>query len=343
MFIALCCVRLHARAALLMEEPYGFFGALNPTGHNAIYFARVCAQTPVQLRRCNPGELGVVIARYQGIDQYDWVAIPLVPYLYSVESATEIPGRVDRDTVTQMRERYRETHLLALGNNLPSGNLFRDGWAQLLGVAYERRTYAFRFETTAEQDDTFIARMNAGKNRSHFELLYNNCADFARVVLDTSFPGVFKRSFLPDAGMTTPKQIAYKLVRHARRHPDLSLMVIEIPQVPGYRRESHSNKSVAESLTTTVYAVPIVFLNPYLAGGLFLDYLVRGRHHLIPKDPPVLEPDHLSLLTASALIPENPGSEGAQVPNVAQGGSAETQSPAVSAKSGLLESKATHE
>ena len=35
-----------AQAALLMEEPYGFFGTLNPTGHNAIYFERVCAETP---------------------------------------------------------------------------------------------------------------------------------------------------------------------------------------------------------------------------------------------------------------------------------------------------------
>jgi len=60
----------HAQAALLMEEPYGFFGALNPTGHTAIYFARVCAETPVRIRRCAPGELGSVISRYQGIAGY---------------------------------------------------------------------------------------------------------------------------------------------------------------------------------------------------------------------------------------------------------------------------------
>src|SRR5579863_5093388 len=131
-FFAFCGAQVFAQAALFMEEPYGFFGALNPTGHNAIYFARVCAQTPVQLRRCNPGELGVVIARYDGIGPYDWIAIPLVPYLYSVESTMKIPERVDREAVMRMRERYRESHLLTLGNDLPSGNLFRDGWAQLL-------------------------------------------------------------------------------------------------------------------------------------------------------------------------------------------------------------------
>jgi hypothetical protein len=340
--LAICSPRSHAQAALLMEEPYGFFGALNPTGHNAIYFERVCAETPIQLRRCARGELGVVIARYQGISGYDWVAIPLVPYLYSVESASEVPARVNRKTVTQMRERYHEAHLLALGESLPAGNFGRGGWNQLLGVAYERRIYAFRFETTPEQDDAFIARMNRGENRSHFELLLSNCADFARVVLNTYFPLVFQRSIFPDAGVTTPKQIAYKLVRYARIHPEVQLTVFEIPQVPGYRRLSHSNKSIAESLTTTAYAVPLVLINPYLAGGLFVDYLVRGRFHLIPRHPLVLAPANLSALTDSALAAQNPESAGTLAPGAAAQTSAETQA-SNTANSGLREMKATHE
>jgi hypothetical protein len=48
----------------------------------------------------------------------------------------------------------------------------------MLGAAYERRIYAFRFDTTPEQDDALIARMNAGPNRSHFQLFFSNCADF---------------------------------------------------------------------------------------------------------------------------------------------------------------------
>src|ERR1017187_10047167 len=88
--------RSHSQAALLMEEPYGFFGTLNPTGHIAIYFGNICAETPVELRRCQPGELGAVIARYQGIRGYDWVAIPLIPYLYSVEDPSDVPDKVDR-------------------------------------------------------------------------------------------------------------------------------------------------------------------------------------------------------------------------------------------------------
>jgi hypothetical protein len=341
--LAACnCTRGHAQAALLMEEPYAFFGTLNPTGHNAIYLGRVCAETPVKLRRCEAGELGVVIARYEGIDGYDWVAIPLIPYLYSVEKASEVPDHVDRDMVRRLRNRYHEVHLESLGEHVPAGSLMRGGWTQLVGTAYERRIYAFRFETTAAQDDALIARMNAGPNQSHFQLLFSNCADFARAALNTYFPGTFRRSIFPDAGVTTPKQIAFKLVRYARSHPETQLTVFEIPQVPGYRRRSHSNKSIAESFVTTGYAVPIAMTNPYLAGGLLVDYLVRGRYHLIPKHPQILGPNNFFALTGTADAAQNSGSAGAQVPSVATSGSAETQGTII-AHPGLREIKATHE
>lgn len=54
---------LNAAITLLVEEPYGVFGALTPTGHAAVYLDRICAETPTVLRRCRAGELGVVISR----------------------------------------------------------------------------------------------------------------------------------------------------------------------------------------------------------------------------------------------------------------------------------------
>lgn len=299
-FFLLCAAsRSHGQAALLMEEPYGFFGTVNPTGHTAIYFAHICAETPTILRRCEPGESGAVISRYSGVGGYDWVAIPLVPYLYSVEDIDAVPDHVDKDTVNRLRDKYREAHLLSLGANIPRGGFFSGGWTELVGVAYERRMYAFRFNTTPEQDDAFIARLNDSRNESHFQLLFNNCSDFSRAVLNEYFPRTFRRSIFPDAGMTTPKQITYKLERYAKKHPEIQLEVFEIPQVPGYRRLSRTNKSVSESLITTGYAIPIAVLNPYLAGGLFVDYVVRGRYHLIPKDPQKLTPETLAALTVS--------------------------------------------
>ena len=59
----LCCgftsLRAHAGATLLLEEPYSVDGAFAGTGHTAVYLDRVCADTPLLLRRCTPGEMGV--------------------------------------------------------------------------------------------------------------------------------------------------------------------------------------------------------------------------------------------------------------------------------------------
>jgi hypothetical protein len=216
------------------------------------------------------------------------------------------------------------------------------GWTQLLGLSYERRIYVLRFETSEAQDDAFIARMNNGSNRTSFNLMFANCSDFARQKLSFYFPGTFRRGVFPDAGMTTPKQIAHSLVRYAQKHPETQLTVFEIPQIPGYRRLSRSNKSVAELLSTTVYAVPIALVNPYLAGGLFVDYFLRGRYHLIPKYPQKLGPDNFLPLTAQARAAENPVSAGAQVLSAAASLPAETRDTAT-ANIGLAEIKDAHE
>src|SRR6478609_4713343 len=84
-----------ANVTVLLEEPYSYDGAFAGTGHTALYFSRACAATPVTLRRCNPGERGVVISRYTRIAGYDWIAIPLVPYLYAVENAEDVPLYAD--------------------------------------------------------------------------------------------------------------------------------------------------------------------------------------------------------------------------------------------------------
>lgn len=297
-------LRAHAQAALLMEEPYGLFGAINPTGHTAIYLARVCAATPLKLRRCQPGEPGAVISRYQGINGYDWVAMPLVPYLYATEGIEDVPTQVDRPTVRRLRARYHEAHLLMLGEDLPEGSFTHGGWAELIGVSYERRIFAYRFNTTTAQDDALIALLNASVNTSHFNILYNNCADFARGVLDHYFPGHFRRALLPDAGMTTPKMMAERLMRYGRKHPAMGLTVYELPQIPGYRRSSVPNKNIAETLTTrSVYVVPLAIVNPYLTSALAIDYFARGRAHIVPRHPVTLDP---FMLTALADGPRGP-------------------------------------
>jgi hypothetical protein len=319
--------RGHARGVLLMEEPYGFFGTLLPIGHSAIYLDQVCAETPLVLRRCRAGEQGAVITRNAGIAGYDWVAIPIIPYLYSVENSSEIPSHADRKAVWKIRNRYHESHLRSLGDNVTAGNFIRGGWALLVGMSYERRIYAFSFETTPEQDQALIARINAGKNRSHFNYLFNNCSDFDRFVLNIYFPRTFRRSLFTDAAITTPKAISHKLVQYAHKHPEMQLTIFEIPQVPGYRRQSRPNKGVAEGLLTTGYAIPIALANPYVAGGIFVEYLARGRFHLSLGHPQILGPENLSALTTAANAAQNSGSAVVQAHGAAANDPAKTQAP----------------
>jgi len=121
-----------------MEDAVGFSRSLDPTGQEAVYFVRICAASPTQLRRCSPGESGVVISRYKGIEGYDWLAIPLIPYLYSVDRGSQVPARVNPETVHEMRSRYHETHLMTLGDDVPEGSRTHRGWNQLVGASYER-------------------------------------------------------------------------------------------------------------------------------------------------------------------------------------------------------------
>src|SRR5712692_8941291 len=92
LLVFLCLVpQARADVTILLEEPYSYDGAFAGTGHTAIYLTRVCAASSTRLRRCQPGEPGVVISRYHRIAGYDWIAVPLYPYLYAVERPEDVP------------------------------------------------------------------------------------------------------------------------------------------------------------------------------------------------------------------------------------------------------------
>jgi hypothetical protein len=283
-FLLFCGTRGDASVALLMEEPYGDFGAFNPTGHAAVYLNHVCAETPTQLRMCRNGEYGVVISRYHKIHGYDWIAIPLIPYLYSVETMDEIPATIDKAEIAVLRDKYRRAHLMELAEDTKRGGTPDGEWTQLVGSSYDRMIHGFEVESTQEQDERFVAYVNDKKNVGHFNLLFHNCADFSRVVLDIYFPHAIHRNFFADAGLMTPKQAARSLVKYGKEHPEVKMTAFVIPQVQGEMPRSHRVDGVAESLVKSKkYLIPLVVLNPEVTGGIVVAYLVDGRLKL-PKD-----------------------------------------------------------
>jgi hypothetical protein len=284
-----------AEAALFLEEPFGAFGHMNPTGHAAVYLSRVCAESPTVLRACEPGETGVVISRYRRVGGYDWIAIPLIPYLYAVDQPEHVPLYVNAEMVASLRDNYRRSHLEQIAPDGAGGKTPDGEWIQLVGAAYERKIYSFEIETTEAQDDRLIEKLNSGKNGSHFNLLLHNCADFSRGILNTYYPHATHRSLFADQGITTPKQIAESLVSYSKRPPDLQFSCFVIAQAPGTLPRSGAVRGVFEAfLKSKKYVLPVAALHPLIASGMVVAYLTmaccdRHRHfasHLDGKAEP---------------------------------------------------------
>ncbi|HEX5234456.1 MAG TPA: hypothetical protein VFW25_03895 [Silvibacterium sp.] len=289
---ALCSAQARAgKVALLLEEPYGQFGSMNPTGHAAVYLSDVCAETPVRLRRCEPGETGVVLSRYHRIGGYDWIAMPLMPYLYAVNNSDGIPVSADSALAMRMRNEYRRTYLMQYAPDDPNREIPAGDWAELVGESYDRKIYGFSLDTRPEQDDALIAILNDSRNRSHFNLLFSNCANFAEKILNFYFPHSIHRNFIADAGVMTPKQTARSLQKYAKRHSDLEFTTFVIPQVPGTIHRSTPVHGVIESLVESKkYVLPLACLHPVIAASLLAVYFGNGRFHPAAHVDTVFDP-----------------------------------------------------
>ena len=125
-----------------------------------MYLSHICAASPTELRMCQPGEFGVVISRYHRVAGYDWIAIPLIPYLYAVNNVSEIPASVDKEQVAALRDAYRRSHMEELAPDDKDGGAPVGEWTQLVGSAYDRTIHGFQVVSTEEEDERFIAIFN---------------------------------------------------------------------------------------------------------------------------------------------------------------------------------------
>jgi hypothetical protein len=316
----------HAGATLFLEEPYSYDGAFAGTGHSAVYLSNVCSASPVVLRRCAEGESGVVLSRYDGIEGYDWIAIPLIPYLYAVDRPEAVPLFADAKLVAFLRDQYRRDHLEALAPDRPDGGTPEGNWYEMIGSAYDRTIYGFEIETSPEQDAQLISKFNSQPNLQRYNFVKRNCADFVREVINFYYPHALHRSVIGDLGVTTPKQIAKMLVKYSHHHPELRTSDFLVPQVPGAIRRSKPVHGVLESvMAAKKYMVPVVVLHPYIGGGLLAEHFFHkgfdpARNALILDSshqlgPPMTHDERLALqsrldelsLTPSVIDPVNEG------------------------------------
>lgn len=276
--------KLRSQATLLLEEPYSYDGTFGGTGHSAVYLSRVCAETPTELRLCKPAESGIVISRYHGVAGRDWIAVPLIPYLYGVDNSQDIPLYADSKLVALLRSRYLENTNLSG----PAAN-------QLAGSAYDRTTYGFRIATRPEQDDALIRMLNAGPNNESYKLLTHNCADFAKQIINFYYPHAIHRSIIADLGTMTPKQAAKSLVHFSKRHPQMQLTTFIIPQVPGLKRSKPVHGVIESVVLAKKYVTPVLLFHPVLVGTVEMAYWAGWRFNpakgALIFDPNSLDPN----------------------------------------------------
>lgn len=279
LFGAFLCLTPHAYAdiALLLEEPYRYDGAFAGMGHAALYLTRVCASSPTVLRSCAPGESGVVISRYAGIAGYDWLAIPLIPYLYATERSEGVPLIADARIVAALRDRYRRRYLRDIAPDTPSGAAPAGNWYELIGSAYDRTLYAFELETTTAADDAFINTYNARPNRDSYNLVTRNCADFVREAVNFYYPHVLGRSVFSDWAISTPMNAAKSFVKFSTHHPELRFSAFVIPQVPGSIKRSKPVHGIVQSLVKAKkYWIPLFLSSPVTAVSFAAVHVVSG-------------------------------------------------------------------
>lgn len=274
----------NASLSVLLEEPYGWFSHVSPSGHTAVYLDHVCADTPVHLRQCHAGELGVVISRYHGIGDHDWIAVPLLGYLYAADSTVAIPGYATPAAVADLRERYRRTSLTLVAPTLANNTAPRGNWYELAGAAYDRTIYGFEISTTPAQDAFLIASLNDGENHETYNGVFRNCADFVRLTVDSIYPDAIRRNYIAGFGISSPKSIARSLSHYAKKHPELKLRTFRIRQVPGTLPRSHPAVTLMEGITKE-FSFPLMFLCPIVPAITATAWITQGRFDE-PEDVP---------------------------------------------------------
>ena len=281
LLLALAPSTARADVSVLLLEGVGVAGEFTGSGHAAIYLSNICSDGPVELRLCQPGETGVVISNYPGFGKdasYEWIATPVIPYLYGVENEKDIPLYANGKIRRFLRETYRQKHLRSVIPDNADGSIPEGSWRTMLGMTFNRDIYSFNIKTTSEEDEKFLKEFTSLPNENRFNSFNRNCADFVRKTINRYFPQAARRDLINDFGISTPKAIAKSLTQYATDRPELLFTITRYPQVAGPIWRSSDNRNFTETaFTSKKYVIPSLLFEPALIGIFASTYLITGR------------------------------------------------------------------
>jgi hypothetical protein len=251
------------------------------TGHSAVYFSRICPESPVRLRLCRPDEHGSVMSNYINIGEdqrFEWNIVPLNIYLYGVEDPRFRPLFGSYKIKNLLEERYRTKYLSGYCDGPPCSTSSKAEWREMVAATLIRSIYIFAIDTTVEQDKQLIAQFNSSPNQNHFNGFTRNCATFTKRVINTYFPHAANADYINDFGMTSPKAIARSFARYGVRNPASNFRVLHFAQVPGTIKRSNECRSGTEQLYhSKKLLIPMLIFADYELPAVAASYLLTGR------------------------------------------------------------------
>jgi hypothetical protein len=251
------------------------------SGHSAVYFSRICPESPVKLRLCAPREQGSVMSNYTtlGEDQpYEWNIVPLSVFVYGVQDPQNRPLFASWNIKGALETHYRETILADFCQTHKCQTSHDAEWRETVGADSERTLYILVVSTTVEQDKALIEKFNSAPNVNHFNGVRRNCADFTKDVINTYFPHAAHRNALNDFGMTSPKGVARSFAGYAHKQPEYEYHVMHFAQLPGTTKRSTECREGTEQLyRSKKLLVPLAFFAWHELPVAVGSYALTGR------------------------------------------------------------------
>lgn len=303
LFFGLACPQVRADVGVVLNESLDTsMDRITSTGHSAVYFSRICPESPVRLRLCHGGEQGSIMSNYINLGEnqrFEWNVVPLNVYLYGVEDARHRPIFGSFKLKHLLEDRYRRNYLADLCAAEPCATSYKAEWREMVAATFVRNIYIFVVDTTIEQDKALVAQFNEAQNKSRFNGVTRNCADFTMRVINAYFPHSTHPDYVNDFGMTSPKAVARSFTHYALRHPQSHLRVLHFAQVPGTIKRSREVRAGTEQLCRSKkFLIPmIVFAGPEVP-AVATTYVLTGRFN-----PEREFEEHAALASATKEIP----------------------------------------
>ena len=271
-----------ADVGVLLNEPDGN-GASRYTraGHAAVYLSNICPASPVKLRLCEADEEGSIISNYSNLGEdkpYEWNIVPVSVFLYGVTNAADRPLYSSMPLQYLLAERYRQGHLQGVCRTPRCIAGLHEHWRSTVAVTMIRTAYLFAVYTTRQQDEKMVAEFNARINVNHYNGPFNNCANFAKRVIEIYFPRSIRPNYLNDFGMTSPKAVARSFSHYAVKHPELHFYVRRFTQMPSTMARSNNAREGTEvAFYLKKWLLPLAILHGYELPVFATTYALTGR------------------------------------------------------------------